>query len=359
MFNPSMATSYPQLQMIQPCPMAPTVTTAATAYGYPSAMQRYPQQQRIAPRSPAPIIVPSSHHPAAAYYPTPEQQAYGPSPQLCIHCRARTVKPTRVQRDGGLCKHCKKDLASPTYYPTGYYRQQQQPPIHHTLQNATITYDSLVNSAQQQRDLVKDVFFSPALSSTFDATAAAAAAAAAAMQSESSQASDSDSDTSIATPLDCLSPRLSPADFLLGGDQEEALFGFEIEDALKDSSTTENVGLGITLISKKKPTFSLANDEAFVNNKKRTFLHRLSAVGDLPTPPASSDFSYDNFVDSPKRRKLDSTGHHTPPASPSEDQIAHDDYNLFQDSSLEEDDECFEGDASAEESDDDEHASTL
>ncbi|CAO3586554.1 unnamed protein product [Absidia cylindrospora] len=36
-------------------------------------------------------------------------------------------------------------------------------PIHHTLENATITYDTLV---EQQKELVKDVFFSPAMSST-------------------------------------------------------------------------------------------------------------------------------------------------------------------------------------------------
>jgi hypothetical protein len=88
-------------------------------------------------------------------------------------------------------------------------------------------------------------------------------------------------------------------------------------------------------------------------NKKRSFLDHLYAVGDLPTPPASSDFLYDNFVDAPKRRKFNDT---TPPASPSEDHMGHDEYNLFQDSSLESEDEA---DASAEESDDDDHTSVL
>ncbi|CAO3584613.1 unnamed protein product [Absidia cylindrospora] len=36
-------------------------------------------------------------------------------------------------------------------------------PIHHTLENATITYDTLV---EQQKELVKDVFFSPAMPAT-------------------------------------------------------------------------------------------------------------------------------------------------------------------------------------------------
>ncbi|SAM02359.1 hypothetical protein [Absidia glauca] len=40
-------------------------------------------------------------------------------------------------------------------------------PIHHTLENATITYDTLI---EQQKELVKDVFFSPAMSATTNST---------------------------------------------------------------------------------------------------------------------------------------------------------------------------------------------
>lgn len=41
---------------------------------------------------------------------------------------------------------------------------QYPPPIHHTLENATITYDTMV--VEHSKDLVKDVFFSPAMTTT-------------------------------------------------------------------------------------------------------------------------------------------------------------------------------------------------
>lgn len=47
-----------------------------------------------------------------------------------------------------------------SYHP----HTQYPPPIHHTLENATITYDTMV--MEHSKDLVKDVFFSPAMTTT-------------------------------------------------------------------------------------------------------------------------------------------------------------------------------------------------
>ncbi|ORZ16491.1 hypothetical protein BCR42DRAFT_491522 [Absidia repens] len=86
------------------------------------------------------------------------------------------------------------------------YNQTQSPiiiqPIHHTLENATITYDTLV--VEQQKELVKDVFFSPAMSSTNKSTIPLLSSTPSVTLSPSAR-------TTLATPSNSVTPSSSPS----------------------------------------------------------------------------------------------------------------------------------------------------
>ncbi|ORE22492.1 hypothetical protein BCV71DRAFT_171660 [Rhizopus microsporus] len=147
----------------------------------------------------------------------------------------------------------------PTYAYYTFYRQQQQyqpimhVPIHHTLENATITYDTTI---EQQKDLVKDVFFSPAMNDREMSPGCSTS-------STSSQSGDDDDDDE--------STRCSPSE-LFSLDEQENLFDFGLE-------------------LDKKPGFSLDL------NQSRKFDGNPDL---LPTPPAI-DYAFSN-----KRRWSDS-----------------------------------------------------
>ncbi|KAI7882049.1 hypothetical protein K492DRAFT_206397 [Lichtheimia hyalospora FSU 10163] len=110
-----------------------------------STQDLYHISQRIAPRQKMSeqqptnqVIVPSMFVPGPFYY-------YQLPPYLALPTTTAAAAPIHYPR-----------LATPT---TAY-----PPPIHHTLENATITYDTMV--VEHSKDLVKDVFFSPAMTTT-------------------------------------------------------------------------------------------------------------------------------------------------------------------------------------------------
>ncbi|KAI9316030.1 hypothetical protein BX666DRAFT_2028263 [Dichotomocladium elegans] len=104
-----------------------------------SSQDLYHINQRIAPRQkmpeqPSQVIVPSMFVPGPFYYyPIP------PYPTTATTTTTILPIPSQQRLTIGTC---------------------HAPPIHHTLENATITYDTVV---EHSKDLVKDVFFSPAM----------------------------------------------------------------------------------------------------------------------------------------------------------------------------------------------------
>ncbi|KAI8328967.1 hypothetical protein BC941DRAFT_443897 [Chlamydoabsidia padenii] len=112
-------------------------------------------------------------------------------------------------------------------------------PIHHTLENATITYDTLI---EQQKELVKDVFFSPALSSSISSASSSettlslsssvlSSPSISSFLTVSTPSSDDDATTFGGSQTDGESTRsledddFSPSDLLLDHDDSIFFFG--------------------------------------------------------------------------------------------------------------------------------------
>ncbi|KAI8380952.1 uncharacterized protein BYT42DRAFT_544920 [Radiomyces spectabilis] len=141
----------------------------------------------------------------------------------------------------------------PYYYPVS---TNQPRPIHHTLENATITYDTFET---RQKDLVKDVFFSPAFGSECD-------------QDEVSSSSSSDTASSPREHGSGLfSPQVSPSDVL---QEQDPLFyfGLDLDTSLLDEPFSTHHPCHFSL-----PSSSLA-------------LSPVAYQTDLPTPPATEDY---------------------------------------------------------------------
>lgn len=181
--------------------------------------------------------------------------------------------------------------------------QVQQPlPIHHTLENATITYDTTHHDLQ--KELVKDVFFSPAMTTSTNAREMSPFGYFSSAFSASS--GDNDSISSVTTPP--FSPyEQSPSEFLLQEQQQDVLFDFGLD--LATTCATSNQ----TTTSSYKEIKMAAAAAAATHGKPSL---SLSAFGrpfagsnnhDLPTPPAtcSSDSEY-SFQQKNKRRCSDS-----------------------------------------------------
>lgn len=146
------------------------------------------------------------------------------------------------------------------------------PPIHHTLENATITYDTVTEHGVQ-RDLVKDVFFSPAM---IQETAGEGSSTCGSSQSDSESEAGTDSS---------FSPLVTPSDLLQNGDP---LFFIGLE--FGSSGNSDDCVNGGS--SEKSLEYLAGNNSA-----------------DLPTPPATvSDMEYVQLGDSLKRRLLESAG---------------------------------------------------
>lgn len=110
-----------------------------------------------------------------------------------------------------------------------------QPPIHHTLENATITYDTVTDQATQ-KDLVKDVFFSPAMATDEDVLCSSAA-------SSCGSQSDCESDESVSTPPRTsedddvtFSPPITPTDLLQSEEDQLLFFGIDLFEEEKPVS---------------------------------------------------------------------------------------------------------------------------
>ncbi|KAI8979037.1 hypothetical protein BDB01DRAFT_898500 [Pilobolus umbonatus] len=125
-------------------------------------------------------------------------------------------------------------------------------PIHHTLENATITYDTV--KYDLQRELVKDVFFSPAMVTENEAMS----------DTESDGSSSPSSDDEISSP--------PPSELLMG-----SLFDFGLDLATTDTSnnTTTSSYEEVIAAAKKKPSFTLPDFHPFDITSHS-----------LPTPPA-------------------------------------------------------------------------
>lgn len=172
----------------------------------------------------------------------------------------------------------------------------QVQPIHHTLENATITYDTIYHNLQ--KELVKDVFFSPAMNT--DADVREMSPFGSFSSSLSASSGDNDSISSVATPP--FSPyEQSPSEFLLEQQQQpDILFDFGLDLATTcatSNQTTTSSYQEIKMAAAGKPSLSLsAFGRNFSNNQN------------LPTPPATSsnDTDYNFQQQKNKRRCSDS-----------------------------------------------------
>ncbi|ORZ15633.1 hypothetical protein BCR42DRAFT_451588 [Absidia repens] len=209
-------------------------------------------------------------------------------------------------------------------------------PIHHTLENATITYDTLV---EQQKELVKDVFFSPAmqatntttisssLSSTSSsdslgtlATTATSASATASFSpptasytSTPSSCSDDEAATLCGSQTDGESTQsrdddFSPSDLLLEQDDSFLFFGaldFDLDNQQQQEQQHKE------LKQKQKPTTALTNScvESTVALSRQSSALKRKRNGAVAST-SKNDHSF-LAVFSPKS---------TPPMSPNEHQ---------------------------------------
>jgi hypothetical protein len=139
-------------------------------------------------------------------------------------------------------------------------------PIHHTLENATITYDTI---EQNQKDLVKDVFFSPAMITDYREMSPS--------ECSSSSTCGDESDMVSTPPFTSFSPHESPSELLL----DDHLFDFGLD--LATASTTCN------------QTTTSSYEEVKMAAK--------TSYSDLPTPPCQGESDY--FLQA-KRRCSDS-----------------------------------------------------
>ncbi|RCH84942.1 hypothetical protein CU098_006031, partial [Rhizopus stolonifer] len=229
-----------------------------------------------------------------------------------------------------------------TYYPAPVMHPI---PIHHTLENATISYDTVEHSFQ--KELVKDVFFSPAM--TTDGREMS--------PSDLSTCTQSDNESDVAsTPPHEYSP---PSEFLL--DDNEDLFDFGLDLATNCASSNQTITSSyeeVRMQHNKKPCFTLSKGMKF------------NYQTDLPTPPANTDsgseygFQYtgtkrrcsDSVIqDRIKNKKQRQTAYSrsqfadsTPPVSP----------GTLKDDALFESNEYFD-DASGEESEDEQVSNRL
>lgn len=196
----------------------------------------------------------------------------------------------------------------------------QHIPIHHTLENATITYDTAVPQ-DFQKDLVKDVFFSPAMIQGDREMSPSNESSCGSSTSDENEESD-DGISSHTTPF---SPHETPSDLLML-DENVHLFDFGLDLATASSSnhqtTTSSYEEVMMMASqKKKPDFSLS--------LKKSATTSFFPFDLLPTPPAdtinnkrrSSDSVLQDRIN--KKQRQESVGHlrsfhqtTTPPASP-------------------------------------------
>lgn len=156
-------------------------------------------------------------------------------------------------------------------------------PIHHTLENATITYDTIEHDLQ--KDLVKDVFFSPAMITDHGREMSPS-------ECSSSSTCDYESDMASTPTFTSFSPHESPSELLL----DDHLFDFGLDlattSATCNQTTTSSYEEVKMAAKKKKPSFTLGGLKPFDFNN------------DLPTPPSvHSDSDY--FLQT-KRRCSDS-----------------------------------------------------
>ncbi|KAI8575912.1 hypothetical protein K450DRAFT_259361 [Umbelopsis ramanniana AG] len=177
----------------------------------------------------------------------------------CMCCQPTTAQQSA--KSFALCKQCKMDLA----YTQQAYLFYTQSPIHHTLSNATITYDSMYKDVHEF--VKRDVFLAPAPPAAAE--------------------SDSDYET-VSTPI--MVQQEDPA-FLL--EEAHSLFGVD------------------GLLSQKLHKHStIAKD----NNKQ-------NLLEDLPTPPAAMSDSEDaeSYMVCRKRKRSEPnlvSRVDTPPTSP-------------------------------------------
>ncbi|KAI8888485.1 hypothetical protein K501DRAFT_282785 [Backusella circina FSU 941] len=153
-----------------------------------------------------------------------------------------------------------------------------QLPIHHTLENATITYDTTDQSLQ--KELVKDVFFSPAMVTSGRKLSPASSYSSIIDSVCATSDSESDSCTVSTSPE-------TPSDLL--DENQDCLFDFGLDLATTSSTTLSNTSSYEEVIMaaehKKKLTFTLPDFEntAFQLAQQNDF---------LPTPPASGEEDY-------------------------------------------------------------------
>lgn len=247
-----------------------------------------------------------------AYHRIPSTPAVTPRVSNWVSSMSPEVSPIVVPSMSAALDFYQSAVASNyNYHQQQYYRQsliqnsnypnhQQQPqivsshhiPIHHTLENSTITYDTVEQDFQ--KDLVKDVFFSPAMIHHDNGREMSPSSDSA--SSVSSTCGDNESDVSTPPHMD----DEPSSDLLLLGDVHLFDFGLDLATTSSTSNqTTTSSYEEVMMMAKKnsnKPTFSLSLKKDF-DFTQRDF---------LPTPPAVEYTSHFSQQQQNKRRCSDS-----------------------------------------------------
>lgn len=290
-----------------------------------------------------------------AYHRIPSTPAVTPRVSNWVSSMTPEVSPIVVpSMSAASVDFYQSAVASSYNYQQQYYRQAVVQssnyhivPIHHTLENSTITYDTVEQNFQ--KDLVKDVFFSPAMIHGREMSPSSDSAS-----SVSSTCAHSDNESDdlgiIATP-----PYETPSsDLLLDSDVHLFDFGLDLATNNSNGTTTSSYEEVMMMAKNKnngnKPAFSLS-----LKNKKFDFTQRDL----LPTPPAveyniaqfsqqqnkrrCSDSVLQDRINKKQRQNMRSFSNNTPPTSPcgrlstlQNDTIFESSYDYFEEASNEE-----------------------
>ncbi|KAI7863474.1 hypothetical protein BDF14DRAFT_1885102 [Spinellus fusiger] len=155
-----------------------------------------------------------------------------------------------------------------------------QLPIHHTLENATITYDTV----EQQKDLVKDVFFSPAIDE--DPSPNVSVSWVSPVSSCNSQ-SDSESDiASVSTPpSQSIDAFPAPTDLFMDTHDTETLllFGPDLGEVVVEEKASYS------------PTKRHSSDAAYIHTKGSAAIKKQRTWKTAPSSSHCDDSSTDEF----------------------------------------------------------------
>ncbi|ORY98961.1 hypothetical protein BCR43DRAFT_213175 [Syncephalastrum racemosum] len=189
---------------------------------------------------PAPLIVSSSAAMPVPVFPMADYPVFYPYHPMA--CPPTSVSPDQMTGFAPGASWPAMHSTHPTMqnYPScdiAYAPVIVHPPIHHTLENATITYDTMAER-NLQKDLVKDVFFSPAMvtalqdNDDISSASGSSTSRAASVELSCGSPSDSDSEATCSSQVDEVAsspPNVTPSELLFEEDDQIFDLGLDLE----------------------------------------------------------------------------------------------------------------------------------